>query len=69
MTPQTKQTLDVLKKDQGITIMTAMHYGITNLSARLSDLKDAGFEVVREQKKDLRGQKYSRWYLTEHAPA
>lgn len=65
MSPQAKQVLNILKRDEGITLMTAAHYGVPNLSARLSDLKEAGYVINREQKKDLAGKKYSRWTLSE----
>jgi hypothetical protein len=43
---QSEKVLDFMRKNNGITIYDSTYkLGITRLSARIWDLKDAGFEI------------------------
>ena len=46
-------------ENRSITRLTALtSLGIANLTARIADLRDAGYLVAGEIKVDMRGQKY-----------
>lgn len=61
--PQTSQVLKLLKRDGFITRLVAAHYGIANLTARISDLRNRHVNVVCETKRDAEGRRYGHWTL------
>ena len=68
MQPQTKKIFDHLEKGKGITSMEAINlYGITRLSAKIYDLKKAGFNIIDQWEDSLNryGDKvrYKRYFL------
>ena len=63
MNPQTEQVLNLIKRDGSITRLTAMHYGIANLTARIAELRNWGFDVECQEKRDANGRRYGTWSL------
>ncbi len=70
--PQTKQVLRYMKRRdikgnlKTITPMTAMHeLGVQSLSRRICDLRDAGYPIKRELKRDFRGKRYATYTLED----
>jgi hypothetical protein len=43
-------------------------YRIRSLPRRIADLREAGFQIVGEWKKDKLGQRYKRYSLTDGLP-
>lgn len=68
MNPQTKQVLDLIKRDGSITRLVAMNYGIANLTARLADLRSLGHNVVCVQKRDAKNRRYGTWSIQPRVP-
>lgn len=64
LTKQAKQVLDLMERDGAITRLTAMHYGIANLTARITELRDAGYYVVCVEKRDASNRRYGSWRVT-----
>lgn len=62
---QTQRIIEHIKKNGSITQREAyIDYSIQNFSARLSELKQDGYNIVkREKKHPVTGQKYTRYYL------
>ena len=72
MHPQTERIYRHLERGKGITSMEAINlYGITRLSAKIFDLKKAGYDIVDEWEESLNryGDKvrYKRYFLREVA--
>lgn len=64
MAAQTQQLLDLLNRDGKVTRLTAMHYGIANVTARIADLRRRhGVNVVCTEKRDANGARYGEWSL------
>jgi len=64
LTPMAKDILEHLKKKGSISPLEAgALYKCRSLSRRICDLKDAGYVINRELKKDITGQKYARYSL------
>ena len=61
-TPQTRKVLELLKKGH-LTRLTAMHYGVMNLTARISDLRSLGWTVNCTTKRDSEGNRYGDFTL------
>lgn len=65
VTPQANKVLGIIRRDGHITRLTAMHYGIANLTARITELRDAlytkGLDVVCVKRHDDNGHLYGRW--------
>jgi hypothetical protein len=61
LTKQAQQVLDLIERDGHITRLTAMHYGIANVTARITELRDAGIMVNCFVAKDADGSRYGRW--------
>jgi len=61
--PQTAQVLKLIKRDGFITRLVAAHYGIANLTARISDLRSRNVKVACETKRDAEGRRYGYWTL------
>jgi hypothetical protein len=61
---QTMQVLSLLRRDGNVTRLTAQHYGIANLTARIADLRlTHGVNVRCQQRKDAEGRRYGVWSL------
>lgn len=63
--PQTQKVYDLLKSGQSLTRLTAMHYGVMNLTARITDLRNAGIKVQCDLKHDLDGNRYGSFYMID----
>jgi hypothetical protein len=63
VSPQSAKVLEIMQIDGAITRLTAMHYGIANLPARVLDLRTAGIPVVCDERKDAKGSRYGRWSI------
>ena len=61
--PQTQKVLKLLTSGKSVTRLTAMHYGIMNLTARITDLRKAGIPVRCEMKHDMDGNRYGSFSL------
>ena len=61
---QTEWLLDFLLEGNSITRMEAMHYGFANLTARIADLRNDGWDVLVEKKVDALGARYGRWSIS-----
>lgn len=66
---QNKFLIGLLKKGRTITRLEAMHYGIMNLTARISELRDMGHNVLCRDKRDLNGARYGEFYLKRQRKA
>ena len=44
-------------------------YRIRSLTRRIADLREAGFQIISEWKKDNLGQRYTRYSLADGLPA
>lgn len=60
---QNAKLLKLMKDGRSVTRLTAMHYGIMNLTARISELRGAGHNVVCTMKTDLNGAEYGEFTL------
>lgn len=60
---QNMKILKMLKEGRSITRLSAMHYGIMNLTARISELRNFGYDVKCRMKKDAEGREYGEFYL------
>lgn len=60
---QNMKILKMLKDGKTITRLTAMHYGIMNLTARISELRNFGYDIRCRMKKDAEGREYGEFYL------
>lgn len=65
LTEQGRAVLDIIRRDGRITRLTALHYGIPNLTARITELRAEGFAVDCEVKLDANGNKYGSWFIAE----
>lgn len=63
LTPQSRKLLTILEAGRSVTRVTAMHYGIMNLTARVADLRNAGWKVECETKYDVEGNRYGEFSL------
>ena len=69
LSPQGQKTLELLQRDGRVTRMTALHYGIPNLTARIAELREEGFPVDCDVKVDANGNKYGSWFLSKSIEA
>ena len=61
---QAAKVLDLIKRDGRVTRLTAMHYGIANLTARISELRlYGGLDIVCTEKVDAVGRRYGEWTI------
>lgn len=67
LSPQAKKLLGLLRSGRAVTRLIAMHYGIMNVTARLTELRAFGFAVACKMKHDLNGNRYGEWSLA-HDP-
>ena len=63
LTKQAQKVLTLIERDGHVSRLTAMHYGIANVTARITELRDAGIPVVCENCRDASGNRYGRWSL------
>lgn len=61
LSKQSKQVLDLIRRDGRVTRLTALHYGVANLTARIADLRASGFLIDCEVKLDANGKEYGVW--------
>ncbi len=62
MSPQFRKAYNLLVERKGaLTRVTAMHYGIMNLTARITELRQAGYRIVCTNKKDGFGNRYGEF--------
>jgi hypothetical protein len=66
---QSQQVLNLIKRDGSITRLTAMHYGIANLTARIADLRREGHAIRCVEKVDAKGRTYGVWKLPKEVKA
>lgn len=65
MTPQARTVLRHLIKEGSITPMIASGiYKVRSLPRRILDLKEAGFNIERELRKDATGQRYAFYAMS-----
>lgn len=63
---QTAQVLKLMQRDGNVTRLTASHYGIANLTARIADLRVRfGINVQCEKRRDAAGRLYGVWKLPQ----
>lgn len=60
---QNQKLLKMLAEGEEITRLKAMHYGIQNLTARVADLRNMGWQVDCVEKRDHEGQRYGSFTL------
>ena len=60
---QNQKLLKMLAQGEEITRLTGMHYGIQNLTARVADLRNMGWQVDCVEKRDQNGQRYGSFTL------
>lgn len=66
LTPQAKQVLEHLLAEGTLTgAEAATVYKIRHLPRRIADLREAGWPIARELRKDRAGQRYARYFLAE----
>ena len=64
MISQNQKILDHLQKIGSISWVEANDlYRVRSLTRRIADLREAGHEIVSEWRRDLLGQKYTRYSL------
>ena len=63
LSKQGKQVLALISRDGKVTRLTALHYGIANLTAHITELRYVGFNVVCEVKQDANGKEYGCWSI------
>jgi hypothetical protein len=67
LTKQARKVLDLMQRDGSVSRLTAMHYGVANVTARITELRDYGYDVECVIKTDANGQKYGSWRLAVFA--
>jgi hypothetical protein len=69
LSPQCQVVLDHLRRAGSITQVEANAvHRIRALPRRIADLKAAGVAVTAQQRRDLTGQRYVRYFLRNAAP-
>ena len=63
LTKQASQVLNLIRRDGSVTRLTAMHYGVANLTARIAELRTAGYNVVCTEKRDANKRRYGSWHF------
>lgn len=70
LAPQAAKVLSILRAKGSLTSVEAQAIAkVRSLTRRISDLKEAGFMVLSETRRDTEGQRYVRYYLNEAAAA
>ena len=65
VTPQAQKVYNLMARDGHVTRLTALHYSIANLTARIAELRAAGIAVECELRTDANGNEYGRWFLAK----
>lgn len=60
---QAMKVLNIIQTSGSVTRLTAMHYGIANITARIAELRSAGIQVQCEENRDMNGARYGKWTL------
>lgn len=60
---QVQKVLRIMREAGAISRVTAMHYGIMNLTARITDLRQQGYDVICTWKQDADGNRYGSFSL------
>jgi hypothetical protein len=60
---QAMKVLHIIQTSGSVTRLTAMHYGIANITARIAELRTAGIRVLCEENRDMNGARYGKWTL------
>lgn len=55
--------LKLLMEGRSLTRLTAMHYNIMNVTARIAELREEGWRISCERKRDENGKTYGSWSL------
>ena len=67
ITPQEQKVLNLMLRDGAVTRLTAMHYGIPNVTARISELRaklePMAYDILVDVKEDANGNEYGSWSL------
>lgn len=64
MSPQSRIVANHLKATGNITAVEAQAvHRIRSVSRRITELLDNGFEIIKEQKRDVNNQRYVRYVL------
>jgi hypothetical protein len=70
LAPQTAKVLSILRAKGSLTAVEAAAIAkVRSLTRRITDLREAGFSVLSETRRDTEGQRYVRYYLNENAKA
>jgi len=69
-TKQELRVLEIILRDGGISRLTALHYGISNVTAVVSDLRDKlirdNYRILCIKKQDKDSRDYSSWVLSDN---
>lgn len=63
LSKQARLVLRSLEAGRSVTRVTAMHYGVMNLTARISELRNAGYEITCTMRRDVAGDRYGEFVL------
>jgi hypothetical protein len=71
LTPQAKKVLSALMQKRLVTRLTMMHLGVMNLTARITEIRGAGYNVECENDVDIDGNRFGKFKLAKkkQAPA
>ena len=62
LTPQAQKVLHMIRRDGHITRQSAvMSLSVANLTARIAELRSAGFDIICKERNDVNGNRYGRW--------
>lgn len=65
LSPQAAKVLELIRRDGHVSRLTALHYGIANLTARIAELRFRRFAIDCKVKADGNGNKYGSWFLAD----
>jgi hypothetical protein len=60
---QNSKLLTMMREGRSVSRLSAMHYGVMNLTARISELRASGHDVRCEMKTDIEGREYGAFTL------
>lgn len=65
LTPQARKVLAHLNSGKTLSTLEAQNvYGVHRLAARINEIREIGYRVSTERKRDEMGQPYGRYSLT-----
>jgi len=67
LSKQGRQVLELIRRDGRVTRLTALHYGVANLTARIAELREVGFNINCTVKLDANGKEYGEWTEGKYA--